>query len=156
MEVQFQNLSKKYKGKYALRDFSATLENGVYDDAGDSRQDESREIHGIVERPHGRRFVLIQSVGDGGIFRQIQHGGVRVHPAAHESEQEHDADEGQRLRDHDAEKHGGDPRAVHERGLAVFPAHAVPEPAHDDEVRAQPRRCADEKERGIEQVQIAV
>ena len=30
MEVQFQNLSKKYKGKYALRDFSATLENGVY------------------------------------------------------------------------------------------------------------------------------
>lgn len=30
MKVQFERLSKKYKGKYALRDFSATLENGVY------------------------------------------------------------------------------------------------------------------------------
>lgn len=30
MEVQFAHLSKKYKGKYALQDFSARLENGVY------------------------------------------------------------------------------------------------------------------------------
>ena len=30
MLVQFEHLSKKYKGKYALRDFSVTLENGVY------------------------------------------------------------------------------------------------------------------------------
>ena len=30
MVVRFEGLSKKYKGKYALRDFSATLENGVY------------------------------------------------------------------------------------------------------------------------------
>ncbi len=30
MELQFQHLSKKYRGKYALQDFSATLENGVY------------------------------------------------------------------------------------------------------------------------------
>ena len=30
MEIRFENLQKKYKGKYALRDFSATLENGVY------------------------------------------------------------------------------------------------------------------------------
>lgn len=30
MNVTFEHLSKKYKGKYALRDFSATLENGVY------------------------------------------------------------------------------------------------------------------------------
>lgn len=30
MLVQFEHLSKKYKGKYALRDFSVSLENGVY------------------------------------------------------------------------------------------------------------------------------
>ncbi len=30
MEVIFSHLSKKYRGKYALEDFSATLENGVY------------------------------------------------------------------------------------------------------------------------------
>ena len=30
MNVRFSGLSKKYRGKYALRDFSATLENGVY------------------------------------------------------------------------------------------------------------------------------
>lgn len=30
MNVRFSRLSKKYRGKYALRDFSATLENGVY------------------------------------------------------------------------------------------------------------------------------
>lgn len=30
MVVQFEGLSKKYKGKYALREFSATLDNGVY------------------------------------------------------------------------------------------------------------------------------
>ena len=30
MEVRFEHLSKKYGAKYALRDFSATLENGVY------------------------------------------------------------------------------------------------------------------------------
>ena len=30
MNVRFEHISKKYKGKYALRDFSATLSNGVY------------------------------------------------------------------------------------------------------------------------------
>ena len=30
MDVKFEHLSKKYKNKYALRDFSATLSNGVY------------------------------------------------------------------------------------------------------------------------------
>ncbi len=30
MEVRFEGLSKKYRGKYALKNFSATLENGVY------------------------------------------------------------------------------------------------------------------------------
>lgn len=30
MVVRFEGLSKKYKGKYALRDFSATLDSGVY------------------------------------------------------------------------------------------------------------------------------
>ena len=30
MNIQFQNINKQYKGKYALRDFSSSLENGVY------------------------------------------------------------------------------------------------------------------------------
>lgn len=30
MEVTFQEISKRYKGKYALKDFTACLENGVY------------------------------------------------------------------------------------------------------------------------------
>lgn len=30
MNVRFEHISKKYKGKYALKDFSATLTNGVY------------------------------------------------------------------------------------------------------------------------------
>ena len=30
MEIVFKNISKKYKGKYALKDFSATLHEGVY------------------------------------------------------------------------------------------------------------------------------
>ena len=30
MNLHFSSLSKKYKFKYALREFSATLENGVY------------------------------------------------------------------------------------------------------------------------------
>ena len=30
MGLHFFNLSKKYKSKYALREFFATLENGVY------------------------------------------------------------------------------------------------------------------------------
>lgn len=30
MQVRFAHISKKYKNKYALRDFSATLSNGVY------------------------------------------------------------------------------------------------------------------------------
>ena len=30
MNILFQNISKEYKDKYALRDFSASLENGVY------------------------------------------------------------------------------------------------------------------------------
>ena len=30
MKLSFEHVSKKYKGKYALRDFSATLTNGIY------------------------------------------------------------------------------------------------------------------------------
>ena len=30
MEVRLEHISKKYGSKYALRDFTATLENGVY------------------------------------------------------------------------------------------------------------------------------
>lgn len=30
MEIRFEHLKKRYKGKYALKDFSAVLDNGVY------------------------------------------------------------------------------------------------------------------------------
>jgi len=30
MNIQFQNISKKYKGKYALKNFTSSIENGVY------------------------------------------------------------------------------------------------------------------------------
>lgn len=30
MNIQFQNIGKHYRGKYALKDFSSSLENGVY------------------------------------------------------------------------------------------------------------------------------
>ena len=30
MHVRFSNLSKKYRGKFALHNFSAELDNGVY------------------------------------------------------------------------------------------------------------------------------
>ena len=30
MNIEFQNISKQYKGKYALQDFSTELQEGVY------------------------------------------------------------------------------------------------------------------------------
>ena len=60
MEVQFQNLSKKYKGKYALRDFSATLENGVYGLLGTNGAGKTTLINtfmGILKSDGGEIYI---------------------------------------------------------------------------------------------------
>ena len=56
MEVLFQNISKKYKGKYALRDFSASLQEGVYGLLGANGAGKTTLINvfvGILRRDSG-------------------------------------------------------------------------------------------------------
>lgn len=56
MHVQFEHLSKKYKGKYALRDFSATLDNGVYGLLGTNGAGKTTLINlfmGIIKKDSG-------------------------------------------------------------------------------------------------------
>lgn len=56
MHVQFEHLSKKYKGKYALRDFSATLDNGVYGLLGTNGAGKTTLINlfmGIIKKDGG-------------------------------------------------------------------------------------------------------
>lgn len=68
MNVTFEHLSKKYKGKYALRDFSATLENGVYGLLGTNGAGKTTLINlfmGIIRRDGGEIFI------DGKNIRQM-------------------------------------------------------------------------------------
>lgn len=56
MEVTFQNISKKYKGKYALRDFTASLQEGVYGLLGANGAGKTTLINvfvGILRRDSG-------------------------------------------------------------------------------------------------------
>ncbi len=60
MLVQFKHLSKKYKGKYALRDFSVTLENGVYGLLGTNGAGKTTLINtfmGIIKSDSGSIYI---------------------------------------------------------------------------------------------------
>ena len=60
MRVEFRNLCKKYKGKYALRDFSATLENGVYGLLGTNGAGKTTLINtfmGIIKSDGGEIYI---------------------------------------------------------------------------------------------------
>lgn len=56
MNVKLEHLSKKYRGKYALRDFSATLDNGVYGLLGTNGAGKTTLINlfmGIIKKDSG-------------------------------------------------------------------------------------------------------
>lgn len=68
MNVTFEHLSKKYKGKYALRDFSAILENGVYGLLGTNGAGKTTLINlfmGIIKGNGGEIYI------DGKNIRQM-------------------------------------------------------------------------------------
>lgn len=68
MQLQFNHLTKKYKGKYALRDFSATLENGVYGLLGTNGAGKTTLINlfmGIIKGDGGEIYI------DGKNIRQM-------------------------------------------------------------------------------------
>jgi len=68
MQVRFEGLSKKYKGKYALRDFSATLDNGVYGLLGTNGAGKTTLINlfmGIIKGDGGKIYI------DGKDIRQL-------------------------------------------------------------------------------------
>lgn len=68
MRLEFRNISKKYGRKYALRDFSTTLENGVYGLLGTNGAGKTTLINlfmGIIKSDGGEIFI------DGKNIRQM-------------------------------------------------------------------------------------
>lgn len=60
MKVRFENLSKKYKGKYALKHFCATLENGVYGLLGTNGAGKTTLLNtfmGIIPADEGEIYI---------------------------------------------------------------------------------------------------
>lgn len=69
MILRFEHLSKKYKGKYALRDFSATLENGVYGLLGTNGAGKTTLINlfmGIIRSNGGQVYIDGKNIRDMG------------------------------------------------------------------------------------------
>lgn len=68
MNLRFEGLSKKYKSKYALKEFSATLENGVYGLLGTNGAGKTTLINlfmGIIKGDGGEIYI------DGKNIRQM-------------------------------------------------------------------------------------
>lgn len=60
MDITFQNISKRYKGKYALQNFSAELHEGVYGLLGANGAGKTTLINifvGILQRDSGRILI---------------------------------------------------------------------------------------------------
>ncbi len=65
MEVRFEHLSKKYRGNIALKDFSATLENGVYGLLGTNGAGKTTLINlfmGIIPGNGGEIYINGQNI----------------------------------------------------------------------------------------------
>ena len=72
MNIAFQNISKQYKGKYALQDFSTELQEGVYGLLGANGAGKTTLINifvGILKRDTGN--ILIDGVEAGKLGKQF-------------------------------------------------------------------------------------
>lgn len=72
MNIVFQNISKQYKGKYALQDFSTELQEGVYGLLGANGAGKTTLINifvGILKRDTGN--ILIDGVEAGKLGKQF-------------------------------------------------------------------------------------